>query len=130
MKIVYYPDQQTVNEAMQVDDPLLVLIKHDLNEILICNIDDAGEHHILLRKLNIHENDIDKYFRIIVNNDGADWTFVCPAEYKKITDRVKRIERFYADGIKAIRKALDKLHYNVDINIPQRYRRHIDIFKE
>lgn len=64
---------------MQVDDPLLILAKHDLTEVLICNIDDAGEH---IRKLKYFEIDIDKYFRLVVINDGADWTFVCPADYK------------------------------------------------
>ncbi len=30
MEILYHPNRQTVEKAMQVDDPLLALIKHDL----------------------------------------------------------------------------------------------------
>lgn len=128
MEIVYYPDNQTVEKAIQLDDPLLVLIRHDLSEVLLSNIDDAGEHIILLRLLNRSEYDLDKYFRIIVNSEGADWTFVCPADYKGISNRERRIEKFYNEGIKAIRKALDEINYKVEINIPKRYRRHLEVF--
>lgn len=128
MRNMYYPDKQTVENAMQVDDPLLVLVKYDLTEILISNIDDAGEHIILLRLLERSEKDIDKYFRLIISNEGADWTFVCPSTYKGILNRDKRIKKFYNDGIEVIRKALIELNYDVEINIPKRYRRHLDIF--
>lgn len=110
MKIIYHPNKQTVEKAMQVDDPLLALIKHDLSELLLSNIDDGGEHIILLRLLNRSEYDLDKYYRVIINSDGADWTFVCPSDYKGISNREKRMERFYNDGIKTIRKALDEIN--------------------
>jgi hypothetical protein len=43
-------------------------------------MDDAPEYNILSKNLNFSELDIDKYLRIIMNEDGADWTFVCPSE--------------------------------------------------
>lgn len=127
MEILYYPDEGTVNQAIKNDDPLLVLVSFDEKRILISNIDDAMEHLILLKKLEFKENDIDSYFRIIVNRDGADWTFVCPSNYKGITNKKQRIETYYADGFSTIGKALKAIGYNVNISIPKRYKRHIDI---
>jgi hypothetical protein len=43
MIIKYYPDETLVNEAMRVDDPLLMLVSYDGEEILLANIDDAFE---------------------------------------------------------------------------------------
>ena len=64
MNIEYFPDKRSVEEAMQVDDPLLMLVCYDRSKTIISNIDDAFEHIILLRKMNYPENDIDKYFRV------------------------------------------------------------------
>ena len=127
MKIKYYPNKATVSRAIKTDDPLLMLVSFDGKNLLVSNIDDAFEHVILLKKLRFRETDIDSYFRVIANKEGADWTFVCPSDYKGITDKKQRIETFYSDGFSIIRKALDAIGYNVDINIPTRYRRHIDI---
>lgn len=130
VQMIYFPNQETVEKAMQVDDPILLLIKHDLSKIILSNIDDAGEHIILLRLTNHKEAELDNFFRVIANNEGADWTFVCPASYKKIENRDYRIKEFYKDGIAVISKALKILHYDVSINIPKRYRRHLDILVE
>lgn len=127
MEILYYPDKKTVDEAIKNDDPLLMLVSFDANKLLISNIDDALEHTILLKKLGFKETEIDSYFRIIANKEGADWTFVCPSNYKGITNKKQRIETFYADGFSAIRKGLDAINYHIEINIPKRYRRHVDI---
>lgn len=127
MESLYYPDKKTVDEAMKNDDPLLILVSFDANRLLISNIDDALEHTILLKKLGFKETEIDAYFRIIANKEGADWTFVCPSNYKGITNKKQRIETFYADGFLAIRKGLDAINYQVEITIPKRYRRHVDI---
>lgn len=127
MESLYYPDKKTVDEAMNNDDPLLILVSFDANRLLISNIDDAFEHTILLKKLGFKETEIDAYFRIIANKEGADWTFVCPSNYKGITNKKQRIETFYADGFSIIQKALDAISYKVEINIPKRYRRHVDI---
>lgn len=127
MKITYYPDKEKVDKAMQDDDPLLMLVSFDKERLLISNIDDALDHVVLLKKLGFRETDIDSYYRVIANKEGADWTFVCPSNYKGITNKKQRIETYYADGFEAIRKALDAIGYKVEITVPKRYRRHIDI---
>lgn len=110
---------------MKNDDPLLVLIAFDSSEMLVGGIDDTMEHLILLRKCNYPEQSIDRFFRIVLNHSGADWTFVCPSDYKNITDRTRRISRYYDDGVDTITPALKLLGYDVLLNIPARYRRHL-----
>lgn len=51
---------------------------------------ETFEHHSLLAQAVIRETDIDKYFRIVFDNTAADWTFVCPQDYRDITDKQKR----------------------------------------
>ncbi|WP_418791913.1 hypothetical protein [Phosphitispora sp. TUW77] len=130
MVIKYYPGETHVYEAMQANDPLLMLVSYDGLEILLANIDDAFEHHILLKKLDYKETEIDRFFRVIINQEGADWTFVCPSNYKNISSKEKRISVFYNDGITQISKAIQAIGFKVDIQIPKRYRRHFDILKE
>ena len=60
------------------------------------------------------------------DEDGADWTFVCPNEYENITDKSKRVSLFYKNGFSAISKFLKELEYKAEIEIPKRYRRHMD----
>ena len=72
---------------------------------------------------------IDEYFRIIFDNEGADWTFVCPPNYKNITNKEKRITEFFNDGVDAITEFLKQIGYDVPINVPRRYRRHMDYLK-
>ena len=130
MIIKYYPDETRVKEAMQADDPLLMLVSYDGSEVLLSNIDDAFEHLILLKKLGYKETEIDRFFRLVLNQEGADWTFVCPSNYKGISSKEKRIETFYEDGITQISIAIETVGYNVEIQIPQRYRRHFNMLKE
>jgi hypothetical protein len=130
MDIKYYPDKKTVEKAMSLDDPIILMVSYDKKEMLLANIDDAPEHNILLKKLNYNELDVDKYFRVIMSKTGADWTFVCPSGYKKIENREKRIDTFYNDGIAAIKEALRLTGYKVEIDIPKRFRRHLDIYKD
>ncbi len=87
-------------------------------------LDDSFEHHILLAHFNIKQTDIEKYYRIVVDSESAEWTFVCPPEYNNINDRKRRITAFYNDGITAISKVLSDIGYYSDIKIPKRYRRH------
>lgn len=129
MDIKYFPSKDKVEQAMVDDDPLLLMVSHDEKIMLLANIDDVGEHIILLRTLDFSENDLDKFFRVVVNKDGADWTFVCPANYKYINNKEKRIIRFFSDGIKTIKKALSIIGYEAEVHIPKRYRRHIDFIK-
>ena len=126
MKIIKYPSETDVNTAISDKEPLLVLISFDGETVIVSHIDEAVEHHILLMKAGFSDRDIDKYFRIVLDDDGADWTFVCPPDYKNIPDRSRRIKAFYKDGFDVISGVLQELGFMVGINIPRRYRRHFD----
>ena len=130
METRYYPDKESVDTAMRNDDPLLMLVSFDSSVMLLANIDDSLEHHILLKQCGFAEADLDKFFRIVLNRQGADWTFVCPARYRNIADRNRRIEAFNNDGIDIISRAVKQAGYDVKINIPQRYRRHFGTLSE
>jgi hypothetical protein len=127
MKLTYYPDKKKVNKAMKDDDPLLLLVSFDGKSALIGSVDDALEHNVLLKKLNKKETAIDSYFRVVVNKSGADWTFVCPSDYKNIRDKKQRIETYWTDGHQHISRALIAIGYMVDLVIPKRDRRHLDM---
>ena len=127
MNTTYYPDKESVSAAMEQDEPLLVLVSFSGEQIILSQIDEAVEHHILLRKVGLPDTDIDKYFRIVLDRSGADWTFVCPPDYCGMTRKDKRIERFFKDGMTVIPKALKELGYDVPVEIPKRYRRHFDM---
>lgn len=129
MNIIYYPDENNVSTAMKQDEPLLVLVSFDGEQLIVSQIDEAVEHHILLRKAGFSDTDIDKYFRLVVDHEGADWTFVCPSTYSSVTRKEKQIEGFFKDGMDIIPKALKQLGYDVPIEIPKRYRRHFDMMK-
>ena len=89
-----YPDEKTVDEHIAKREPLLVAIAFDESEALVSHLDDSVEHHILLAHFDVKQTDIDKYFRIVVDNDSAEWTFVCPPDYCGIKERKRRITRF------------------------------------
>lgn len=127
MNIIYYPDKDNVTDAISRDEPLLVLVSFDGERLIVSQIDEAVEHHILLRKAGFSDTDIDKYFRLVVDKSGADWTFVCPPDYSSVTRKDKRIEEFFKDGMRIIPKALQQLGYDVPVEIPKRYRRHFDM---
>lgn len=127
MNIIRYPTDRAVAEAISAKDPLLVLISFDGSTVIMSHIDEAVEHHILLEKAGFDSRDIDKYFRIVLDaDDGADWTFICPPDYKGIADKQRRITAFYKDGFAAISDVLSQLGFMVSISIPKRYRRHFD----
>ena len=46
---------------------------------------------------------------------------------KGISFKDRRIERFYKDGFSVISDFLHEIGYFVGINIPKRYRRHLDM---
>lgn len=126
MKYLKYPDEATLNSYLAKKEPLLIAISFDGETVLISHMDDSFEHHILLAHFGIKQTDIDKYFRVVVDENTADWTFVCPPDYKGIADRKRRITAFYNDGITAISKVLADIGYYSDIRIPKRYRRHFE----
>ena len=126
MTVTKYPTPEAVDKALSDDEPLLVLISFDGSELIVSQIDEAVEHHILLEKVGKDSRNIDRYFRIVLDSDGADWTFVCPPDYKGIENKQRRITTFYKDGFAVISEALSELGLMVGINIPKRYRRHFD----
>ena len=130
MEIIKYPSEESVTNAIDADEPFLAIISFDGKKAVMCQIEEAMEHHILLLKAGFSDKDIDKYFRIILDDEGADWTFVCPPDYKNISDKSRRIKAFYKDGFSIISDVLQELGFMVGINIPRRYRRHFDMLGE
>jgi hypothetical protein len=130
MDILFYPDKQHVDQAMLDDDPLLMLVSYNGERIIVGNVDDTCEHYILLKAAGFPETDIDSYFRIVVNRSEASWTFVCPSSYLNIPDRERRLTKFYENGIDRITIALKAIEYDVQIDIPRRYRRHLDELRD
>ena len=126
MKIIKYPSDTEVQRAFDEGEPMLVLISFDGETVIMSGIDEAVEHHNLLIKAGMNDRDIDKYFCLVLDDEGADWTFVCPPDYKGIEDRQRRISTFYKDGISVMRTALKELGMEREITIPKRYRRHFD----
>lgn len=123
--IKYYGSDEEKQEFLHQDEPLMAVIAHDGSHAVVSLLDEGCEHHILLSKA-LNQYNIDEYFRIIFDDDGADWTFVCPPEYKGITNKEKRINQFFKDGIDKITEFLKQIDYNTEIEIPKRYKRHID----
>lgn len=124
--IKYYgSDSESKNFILHNEEPLMAIISHDKTTAVVSLLDEGCEHHLLLAKA-LDRYDIDKFFRIIFDNEGCDWTFVCPPDYKSITNKEKRIETFLKDGIDVITEFLHLIGYDVPINIPKRYRRHME----
>lgn len=130
MNVIKYPSEADVNNAVSNKEPLLVLISFDGKTVIMSHIDEAVEHHILLLKAGFSDKEIDRYFRLVLDDEGADWTFVCPPDYKGISDKTRRIKQFYKDGFTIISDVLQELGLMVGINIPRRYRRHFDIMND
>lgn len=127
--IKYYGSDEEHKEFIKHDEePLMAVIAFDGSRAVVSLLDEAVEHHILLAKA-LDNYDIDKYYRIIFDSEGADWTFVCPPDYKGITNKEKRIEEFFKDGVDTITAFLDEIGYSIPINIPKRYRRHMDYLR-
>ncbi len=127
INLIKYPNDEAVSKAMAADEPLLVLISFDGETAIMSQIDEAMEHHILLMNAGFKDTDIDKFFRIVLDRSGVDWTFICPPDYKGIQYKDKQIEAFYKDGFAVISNFLHSIGYLVGINIPKRYRRHLDV---
>lgn len=130
MEITEYNDYESVKNAREKDEPLMAVISFDGSKAYVCHIDDGVEHHILLIKVGYKGTEIDEFFRIIFDKDGADWTFICPPDYKNITYKSERIKQFYKDGISAISEFLADFGYLCDIKIPKRYSRHLNAMLE
>ncbi|MDR3012309.1 MAG: hypothetical protein LBU70_03760 [Chitinispirillales bacterium] len=130
MLIITYPENIDINSTLQAGDMLIAVISFDGTRAIISHIDECMEHHILLSKAGLPSLDIDKYFRIVFDRENADWTFVCPLDYKNITDKTRRITAFYKDGFDTISAFMAKIGLFIGIKIPKRYSRHINEMKE
>ena len=106
---------------------MMMLVSFDGESAVIAPAIETVEHHTLLAQAGIRETEIDRYFRIVFDDTAAHWTFVCPSDYRGITDKQKRIAEFYKDGFRCISQALAAIGYLVELRIPKRYRRHFDI---
>jgi hypothetical protein len=126
LQIHKYTEHEDLEAAIQKGEPMIAVISFDGNQAYMGHIDECLEHHILLAKTGLSSADIDKYFRIIFDDDGTDWTFICPPDYKNITDRTRRVAAFYKDGFAAISAFMVELGLLLDVRIPKRYRRHMD----
>ncbi len=127
MRVISYPDDESTKAAISDGEPMLVLISFDGETVIMSHADEAVEHAVLLRKVGFRDTEFDRYFRIVLDGEGADWTFVCPPDYKGISDKSKRISKFYKDGFNVISEVLSRLGLFVGISIPKRYRRHIEM---
>ena len=105
MKITKINDYETVENAIEKDEPLMAVISFKGDKAYVSHLDDGVEHHILLNKANEPPTDID---------------------YKNISDKTRRIAEFYKDGFSLISEFLSDFGYFIEIKIPTRYRRHFD----
>lgn len=130
MITTFYPDEESVRESIRLKEPLLMMISFDGESVIVGSLDESVEHHVLLAKVGISSSEIDRYFRVVLDDYGADWTFVCPPDYKNIKDKTKRITEFYKDGFSVIANVLQEFGFLVGINIPKRYQRHIQAMND
>jgi len=126
MEILKYDGNFPVDEAIKADEPMMAVISVDGKSAVICQVDEGFEHYILLQKVGISGAALDRYFRIIFDSEGADWTFVCPPDYKSISDKTRRVATFYKDGFVIIPQFLTEIGYSCELKIPKRYRRHLE----
>ena len=125
MEIIKYQENENLETALRDGEPFLAVISFDGSRAIIGHVDECMEHHILLAKAGLPASDIDRYFRVVFDRDGADWTFVCPPDYRNIDEKTRRITRFYKDGFTVISEFLAALGLLVEIRIPGRCGRHI-----
>ena len=127
MRFTYCPSREEVEQYYGTDETMMMLVSFDGESAVIAPAIETVEHHTLLAQAGIRETEIDRYFRIVFDDTAADWTFVCPSDYRGITDKQKRIAEFYKDGFRCISPALPEIGYLLQLRIPKRYRRHFDI---
>lgn len=127
MEFIFHPSKEDVIKLLGTDEMFIMTVRFDGELAVVAPHDEAYEHHHLLAKVGIRETEIERYFRIVFDNKTAEWTFVCPTDYKGITDKTRRIAAFYRDGFQTISVALAELGLFIDLTIPKRYKRHFDI---
>ena len=127
--IKYYGSDETKTEFINHDsEPLMAVIAHDRSHAVVSLLDEGCEHHLLLAKA-LDKYNIDEYFRILFDNEGAYLTFLLSNNYNIITNKEKSITVFFNVGFVSITEFLKQIGYDVPINVPRRYRRHMDYLK-
>ena len=107
--IKYYGTDEECKDFINHDtEPLMAVIAHDGTHAVVSLLDEGCEHHLLLANA-LDKYNIDEYFRIIFDIEGADWTFVCPPDYQGIANKEKRIESFFGDGVDVITEFLNQI---------------------
>ncbi len=117
MDIIRYPSDEAVNEAVKNDTPLLAAIFTDRSAAVVCPMEEAGEHSILLMNAGYSGTDTERCFRILFDSQSASWSFVCPKDYKDIPDRQTALGEFYRDGLAVIPEFLTLMGYFTQIKI-------------
>lgn len=117
MNMIYVPDKETVTARFGTSEMFILAITYDEETAAIAPIDEAPEHYILLNKAGIGEINLDRCFRVVFDDEAAEWTFVCPSDYAHIADKQKRIAQFYKDGCRTISHVLSDLGYMIDLTI-------------
>ena len=118
MRFTYCPSREEVEQYYGTNETMMMLVSFDGESAVIAPAIETVEHHTLLAQAGIRETEIDRYFRIVFDDTAADWTFVCPSDYRGITDKQKRIAEFYKDGFRCISQALAEIGYLVELHIP------------
>ena len=118
MRFTYCPSREEVEQYYGTDETMMMLVSFDGESAVIAPAIETVEHHTLLAQAGIRETEIDRYFRIVFDDTAAHWTFVCPSDYRGITDKQKRIAEFYKDGFRCISQALAEIGYLVELHIP------------
>jgi hypothetical protein len=119
--IKYYPDEMHVTKCLQIKAPVLILIKFDKSEVIMGNAEDYGNYNLLIIKAGYISEDIEHYFKVTTKDDGVEWIYICPSNYKGIKSRYKRGSRFFSDGMKIIEDVLNTLKIPSRISIRNKY---------
>ena len=117
MNIIRYPSAEAVNNAVAEDSPLLAAVFADESAAVVCPLEEAGEHSILLMNAGYDYSDSEKCFRLVFDTQAANWSFICPKEYKGISDRQEALSAFYRDGLRIIPEFLTLMGYFTQIKI-------------
>ncbi|MBQ8297736.1 MAG: hypothetical protein IJX77_08145 [Ruminococcus sp.] len=121
MNVVKVPSEKDVDKAIEDNQTLLALVDFEGKNAVMCHIDDVDNDDELYEKSGFDAANKAKFFRVIFNKQGADWTFKLPTSYKDIGNDRDRMVAFYKDGFAVLSEFLQLQGYFVGIDIPTRY---------
>lgn len=121
MNLHYLPSEQEVKDAVSSGNGCLAVISFDRSNAYIGLNDLYYEHHIMMSYFDVRNYE-DNSFRIYFDNETAEWTFYCPADYKAVQSEPQRVAQYYNDGLSVIKDFLQLIGIGkVPIVIPKRY---------